>query len=179
VRILVRSPYRCSSERQSVGLRSQRPAVRARPAIPLKKAKDTVLIVVRHEVALDEWSTSAQRKEEPSRSATQARVSSPVPNPDVRCWQRQGAKLGIPPKGRASHPHNPGQGKIGLVNASERSTRLRKYRLPEWWLTTTAMLGHGAGTDSCPAGRHPTPEYRARLLQSQLTSVERGNPNGV
>lgn len=114
-----------------------------------------------------------------SRSTAQARVSSPVPNPDVRCWQRQGAKLGIPPKGRASHPHNPGQGKIGLGNASERSTRLRKYCLPERWLTKTAMMGPGAGTDICPAGRHPTPEYRAHLLQSQLTSVERGNPNGV
>jgi hypothetical protein len=34
VRVLVRSPYRCSSARQSVGLRSQRPAVRARPAMP-------------------------------------------------------------------------------------------------------------------------------------------------
>jgi len=39
--------------------------------------------------------------------------------------------------------------------------------------------GSGAGTDNWPAARHPTPEYRAHLLQSHLTSAKRGNPNGV
>jgi len=45
--------------------------------------------IVRHEVALDECGR---------RKAAIRRVSTPVPNPDVRHWQRWGAKLGITPK---------------------------------------------------------------------------------
>ncbi len=43
----------------------------------------------------------------------------PVPAPAVRRWQRRGAKRGRKPKERATHPPEPGAGKIGRMNASE------------------------------------------------------------
>ena len=55
----------------------------------------------------------------------------PVPNPCMRRWQRRGVEPGIMSKERLTHPATPGYGKVGRVNASESSMRLRQGKAPE------------------------------------------------
>ena len=111
-----------------------------------------------------------------------------IPNPCMRSRQRGGVKPGITAKGRPNHPDQPAQGKMGRVTAKESSMRLRYYRLPERWLTKTAIVGHE--TRSCitslrTEGRHTfradtmTPEYRRHPIPSFLPLAERGNPDEV
>ena len=136
-------------------------------------------MVVRHEVAPFEYGGG---------KAAIRLVSEPVPNPDARRRQRWGVKLGVTPKGRVNHPPGPGQGKTGMVNASEPSMRLRHPGSPKA-MVVAANDGPGHGTQRGPmqarAGYPPpwedttAPEYRGRLPQSHLSGAERGNPVGV
>jgi len=135
--------------------------------------------VVRHEVAPFEYGGG---------KAAIRLVSEPVPHPDVRRWQRRGAKLGVTPKGRVNHPPGLGQGKTGMVNAREPSTRLRNPGSPKA-MVLAASDGPGHRTLRRPmharAGYLPpwedttAPEYRGHLPQSHLDGAERGNPVGV
>src|SRR5262249_27326393 len=52
---------------------------------------------------------------------------------------------GVKPKGSLNHPGEPGEGKIGRVNASELLRRLRQRKSPEP-MVYTAMMGRTAGT---------------------------------
>jgi hypothetical protein len=63
--------------------------------------------------------------------ASSGQCPRPVPDPHVRPWQRERAKLRVPPKGHTSHPCVLGQGKPGRVTASESLKRSRHSRLPE------------------------------------------------
>jgi hypothetical protein len=71
-------------------------------------------------------------------------VSTPIPDPCVHPGQPVCAKPGVTAKGRPSYPDKPAQGKLGRVTAKESSLRLRYYRLPERWLTKTAIKGQEA-----------------------------------
>jgi hypothetical protein len=53
------------------------------------------------------------------------------------------------------------------VNLRERSTRLREYELPEWWLTKTAILGHAQA---------PTTDLRR---DTRPRSIERTSSNRI
>jgi hypothetical protein len=72
------------------------------------------ILSVRPEVACVEWSKGAP-----------SLVSKAVSNPSLRHWERWSGKRGVTSKEASSRMRQPGQEKIGRMNANEPLMRLR------------------------------------------------------
>ena len=94
----------------------------------------------------------------------------------MRCWQRQGMKLGQKPNGKGSHHRTQGKTKIGRVNDCESSLEASSSQTTET-MDETVVLGQcEKGNPYAPVRTPQAPAYRRHLPRSCLTNAEQGNP---